>query len=192
MIKKLYSITLALLCFLVAQTSFASVPTLAVTFDTNVYIYNGTSSQKSKIYSAEQKIRDVIASESFRTKVLNHTYGGAKRFVDSGGLTNSQIYYKILHGIERLNGIDDNEMDLKIKTYYESSNTVGYTSSSSSYINMNTKFLNQYTSNQVARNMTHEWLHKLGFHHAVNYSYSRDFSVPYAIGKIVEELARYH
>ena len=32
---------------------------------------------------------------------------------------------------------------------------------------MNTKFMNSYTSNQVARNMMHEWLHKLGFKHAI-------------------------
>ena len=191
MTKKLYSTIVALLT-IGSHTASASVPTLAVTFDTNVGIYSATSSQISKIRTAERKIRDVVASESFRTKVLNHSYNGIKRFVDNDGLSNSQIYYKILRGIERLNRIDDNEMDLKIKTYYESSNTVGWTSTGSSYINMNTKFLNQYNSSQVARNMTHEWLHKLGFSHAVSYSTSRNYSVPYAIGSIMESLAAYH
>lgn len=189
MTKKFYSLVVAALSLLAAQASFAAVPTLAVTFDTNVEIFNATSSQVTKIRSAERKIREVVASEEFRLKVLNHTYGGVKKFVDNGGLTNTQIYYKILNGIEKLNGINDNEMDLKIKTYYENSTTVGYTSTSSAYINMNTKFLNEYTSNQVARNMTHEWLHKLDFHHAVSYSTSRDYSVPYGIGKIIENLA---
>ena len=191
MTKKLYSTIVALLT-IGSQTVFASVPTLAVTFDTNIGIYSATSSQILKIRTAERKIRDVVASESFRTKVLNHSYNGVKRFVDNNGLSNSQIYYKILRGIEKLNRIDDNEMDLKIKTYYENSNTVGWTSTGSSYINMNTKFLNQYSSNQVTRNMTHEWLHKLGFSHAVDYSTSRNYSVPYAIGSIMESLAAYH
>jgi hypothetical protein len=174
---------------IIANSSYAAVPTLALTFDTNVNTYNMTSTQEAKIQKAEYKIQKVIASEAFRTKVLNHTYNGVKKFVDNGGLTNSQIYTKILEGMENFKQTKNNTMDLNIKVYYENSSTVGYTSTSSSYINMNTKFFNTYTSNQVARNMTHEWLHKLGFHHAVSYSTSRNYSVPYAIGKIMETLA---
>jgi hypothetical protein len=174
---------------LVSQVALATVPTLATTFDTNVVYYSGTSSQKTKMDSAEQRIKNIVRSEEFRTIVLNHSYGGIKRFVDNGGLTNSQIYYKILNGIEGWNGSNDNEMDLRIKTYYENSNTVGYTSTTSSFININTKFLNSYSISETAKTMIHEWLHKLGFKHAVNYSYSRDFSVPYGVGRIVKELA---
>lgn len=121
--------------------------------------------------------------------MINFTYNGVKKFVDNDGLTNTQIYYKILNGAEKLLPTADNEMDLKIKTYYESSSTVGYTSTSSLYINMNTKFLNNYTVAETAKTMTHEWLHKLGFHHAVSYSTSRDYSVPYGVGRIMKELA---
>lgn len=80
-------------------------------------------------------------------------------------------------------------MDIGIKLYYENSSTVGYTTTTSKIINMNTKFFNTYSSSGVSRNMMHEWLHKLGFKHAVNYSSSRDYSVPYAIGSIMEKLA---
>ena len=174
---------------IVANSSYAAVPTLAMTFDTAVNTYSMTSSQEAKIQKAEYKIMKVIGSESFRTKVLNHTYGGVKKFVDNGGLTNAQIYTKILEAMESYKKTKNNTMDLNIKVYYENSSTVGYTTTTSSYINMNTKFMNSYTSNQVARNMMHEWLHKLGFKHAVSYSTSRNYSVPYAIGKIVETLA---
>lgn len=174
---------------LAANSSFAAVPTSALTFDTNVTTYSMTSSQEAKIQKAEEKIKDVIGSEEFRTAVLNHTYLGRKQFKDNGGLTNSEIYTKILNGAERLTPTKDNEMDLKIKVYYENSNTVGFTSSSSSYINMNTKYLNGYTSNEVAKTMMHEWLHKMSFHHAASYSTSRNYSVPYAIGSIVMKLA---
>ena len=54
---------------------------------------------------------------------------------------------------------------------------------------MNTKYLSTYTPAQVSRNMTHEWLHKIGFGHASSYSVSRDYSVPYGIGNIMERLA---
>lgn len=176
--------------FVTVNSVSASVPTLALTFDTNVVTHNMTSSQEAKIQRAEDKIKAVIASEAFRSRILNHTYNGKKTFVDNRGLTNSQIYMKILNGAEKLQPAKNNQMDLGIKVYYEDSNTVGYTMTNSKFINMNTKYLNKYTANQVTRNMIHEWLHKLGFGHDVNYSTSRDYSVPYAVGRIMEELAR--
>jgi 3-oxoacyl-[acyl-carrier-protein] synthase III len=188
MIKKVF-VFFVLLSTFHSLTSFAAVPTLALTFGTNVQTYGVTSTQETKIRTAEEKIKEVIGSEEFRLRVLNHTYNGIKTFVDNGGLTNGQIYLKILNAAEVLLPVSDNELDLGIKTYYQNSSTVGYTYSNSSYIFMNTKFLNQYNPNQVSRNMIHEWLHKLGFRHASYYTTSRNYSVPYAIGKIMEELA---
>lgn len=189
MVRKLSVMTFAYALFVFTQTANAAVPTLAMTFDTNVRTYGMTSSQEAKIQKAEYKIRKVIGSEAFRTKVLNFTYNGKKQFNNNNGLTNSQIYTKILNGMENFLKSNNNAMDLNIKVYYENSSTVGYTTTTSSYINMNQKFFNTYTSNQVTRNMMHEWLHKIGFGHAVSYSTSRDYSVPYAIGKIMEQLA---
>ena len=172
-----------------SPTGHAEVPTLALTFGTNVFISNGTTTQRSKIDKAEIKLREIIQTPEFRSRVLNFTYNGSKRFVDNGGLTNSQIYYKILKAAEVLIPTVDNELDLKVKTYYQNSNTVGYTYPSSLYINMNTKYLNNYTIAQTAKTLAHEWLHKMGFKHAVTYSISRDYSVPYGIGRIVQDLA---
>lgn len=187
--KQISSLAITAFGLVASGTSFAYVPTLAMTFDTNVATYGTTSSQEAKIQRAEEHIKAVIGSEEFRTKVLNFTYNGKKQFNYNNGLTNAQIYQKILEASETLTPGKDNEMDLKIKTYYENSSTVGYTSTGSGYINMNTKYLNTYTSGAVARNMTHEWLHKLGFKHQVAYSTSRDYTVPYAIGKIMEQLS---
>jgi 3-oxoacyl-[acyl-carrier-protein] synthase III len=167
----------------------ATVPTLAETFATNVFMYNGTSSQRAKIDLAEQKLREVIHTKEFKNRVINFTYNGTKRFVDNKGLTNTQIYYKILNAAEKLLPVIDNELDLNIKTYYSSSSTVGYTSSNINYINFNTKYLKSYSLSETAKTMMHEWLHKLGFGHAYSYSTSRNYSVPYGIGKIMMELA---
>ena len=175
--------------FLVSSASFAIVPTKAMTFDTNVTPYGTSSAQESKLQDAERKIKAVVGSEAFRTAVLNHTYGGRKTFKDNGGLTNTQIYTKILDAAEKLTPAKNNTMDLGVKMYYENSDTVGFTSTGSKVINMNTKFFNQYSASGVSRNMMHEWLHKIGFHHAVSYSTSRDYSVPYGIGSIMERLA---
>lgn len=172
-----------------AQASFAAVPTQALTFDTNVQTVSMTSSQEAKIQAAERKIRAVIGSSEFRSRVLNHTYGGKKTFLNNGGYTNAQIYQKILDGAEKLQPSKNNAMDLIVKLYYQNSSTVGYTSTSSKTINMNTKFFNKYTSSQVAHNMMHEWTHKLGFSHTSYYTSSRIYSVPYALGKIMNDLA---
>lgn len=172
-----------------AQASLAAVPTLATTFDTNVTTVGMTSSQQAKIQAAERKIRALIASEAFRTRVLNHTYNGKKQFLSNNGLTNAQIYQKILEGAEKLSPSKNNAMDITVKLYYQNSSTVGYTTTSSKVINMNTKFFNKYTSSEVAHNMMHEWMHKLGYSHTSYYTSSRIYSVPYAIGKIVNELA---
>lgn len=187
MIKWIFSYTL--LTILSFQAAFATVPTQALTFGTNIEISNATTTMYYKIRKAEELIKKVIATDAFRDRVINHTYNGAKTFVDNGGYTNAQIYQKILDGAERLNNIANNVMDLQIEMYYESSSTVGYTYSSSPKIYANTKFYNTYTPAQMTGNMTHEWLHKLGFTHAYYYSSSRDYSVPYAIGKILRELA---
>lgn len=173
-----------------AATNFsqASVPTLAETFTTNILVDGGTSSQRSKIDSAETKIRNIVRTQEFKDRVINFTYNGVKRFVDNGGLTNTQIYYKILNAAELAAPTLDNEMDLKVRTYYQNSSTVGYTSNGLT-IYFNTKFLNGYTIAEAAKTLTHEWLHKIGFRHAVYYSTSRDYSVPYGIGRIMKELA---
>jgi hypothetical protein len=171
-------------------STYASMPTLAYTFDTNVKIINMTRAQENKIRDAEEIIKDIVASDAFRRKVLGHTYLGKKTFVDNKGLTNSQIYYKILYGAEKLYPRQNNQIDMGVKLYTDDASiTVGYTTPSISYININTKYFNKYTSSQVAHNMMHEWMHKIGFEHDVQFSPKRNYSVPYAIGKIILELA---
>jgi hypothetical protein len=166
------------------------LPTAAYTFDTNVTYVNADATQTAKFDRALDIIKKVIATEEFRRRVLNFTYNGTKQFIDNNGLTNAQIYQVILDGAERLQPVVDNEMDLDVELYYEASSTVGYTYSNVSKIFVNTKFFNSYTPAGVAHNLTHEWLHKLGFKHAATYSVSRDASVPYAVGYIVGEIGK--
>jgi hypothetical protein len=176
---------------LLSQSVFAAVPTKALTFATNVEINAATSaSRKTKIETAAELIKEVVSTDEFRNQVLNFTYSGRTQFNNNDGYTNAEIYQIILDGAEELNKSKDNEMDLPVVTYYESSSTVGYTSTDVNTIYMNTKFLDQYTAAEASGNMMHEWLHKLGFSHSYYYSSSRDYSVPYAIGYIMENLAK--
>ena len=167
------------------------VPTNAVTFNTNIKTFNFTTSGKKKISTAAELIKEVVASEEFKNKVLNHRYNGKKQFANNQGLTNKQIYNKILNGAEVLKKTIDNEMDLELELYTDNkSNTVGYTFPSTNRIWMNSKYFNQNTAALVTTNMMHEWLHKLGFDHDADVTARRPYSVPYAIGYIVRDLAK--
>ncbi len=131
-----------------------------------------------------------MATEEFRTAVLNHTYNGSKTFVDNGGFSNAQIYQKILDGAESLQPTKNNTMNMEVELYYAATSTVGYTYANSKRIWVNTKYFNSNPVTSVSSNLFHEWLHKLGFKHAVSYSTSRDYSVPYAIGRIIGSLGK--
>ncbi|MBA2403573.1 MAG: hypothetical protein H0V66_02280, partial [Bdellovibrionales bacterium] len=143
-----------------------------------------------KVEKAIAIIKKVIASEEFKNKVINFTYGGKKTYVDNDGFSNEEIYQKLLDGSESLRPGNDHTMDLDLELYYSSKNTVGYTYPSGLRIWMNTKYFDAYTPSEVAGNVFHEWTHKLGFGHASSYSVSRDSSVPYALGYLIEELGK--
>lgn len=181
---------LAVLSLILSFTVNAySVPIEATTFETNITFNNFSITQKDKVYKATDLIKEVIASDEFRNAVLNHEYNGKKQFNDNNGLTNSQIYTKILQGAEKLTPSKNNAMDVTLELYTGNNLTVGYTNPGTRVIYMNTKFFNTYTPPSVSANLIHEWLHKLGFDHAVQYSPSRDYSVPYAIGSIMRRIA---
>lgn len=173
-----------------SDTDSTALPNLAYTFETNINFINTTVTQEEKFTAALELIKKVIATEEFRSRVLNHTYNGVLTFVDNGGFTNSQIYQKILDGAETLYPAKNNTMDMGVETYYAATTTIGYTYSNSTQIWVNTKYFNTNSVAAVASNLMHEWLHKLGFKHATYYSASRDYSVPYAIGRMIGSLSR--
>jgi hypothetical protein len=163
---------------------------LADTFDANFYQVNFDANQQGKIEKAIVIIKLVVATEEFRTRILNHTYNGSKTFVDNQGYTNAQIYQRILEAAENLQPARNNIMDAEIELYTDNSNIVGYTYPTSKKIWVNTKYFNSYTAAGVAHNLFHEWMHKLGFDHATSWSASRDYSVPYALGLIVGSIGK--
>lgn len=168
------------------------LPNEALTFDTNLSLVNFSSTQQSKILKAAELIRQVVATEEFRHAVMNFTYQGQKAFIDNGGLSNAQIYQRFLEGAEKLSPSRNNAMDVQVELYYEASMTIGYTKPDSKKIWINTKYFNYYSAAQVAGNLTHEWVHKLGFGHDSAWNESRSSSVPYALGYLMERLAKTH
>lgn len=169
---------------------YSGVPLEAETWETNIYFVNFSFDQEQKVLKAAELIKGVISSKEFRDRVINFSYSGQNSFIDNKGLSNIQIYQKILNGAESLLPQKNNRMDLEVELFSESSSTIGYTYPSTVRIWMNTKYFNYYSPYDVTDNLMHEWMHKLGFDHAANWSPSRDHSVPYAIGYLVEELSR--
>jgi ribosomal protein L21 len=165
------------------------VPSAALNFEVNLNLNKFNSTQEDKVLEAADLIKKVVASEEFKKKVLSYKYRGKKAFNDNAGLSNAQIYKKIIEGSEKLRPGKDNEMDLDLEVYKENNNTVGYTYPSVIRVWMNSKYLNKNSPAKVTTNMMHEWLHKLGFKHDVKATPDRKHSVPYAIGYIVAKLA---
>lgn len=161
-------------------------------FDVNALTFGFSRSQDEKIQKAAALIRRIVASEEFKQRVLNYTYKGKKQFFDNDGLTNKQIYQKIIEGSEKMTGLGKNStMDLELELYTDhESNTIGYTYPNIVRVYMNRKYFNKFKPYQVADNMMHEWLHKIGFDHEVKVTPDRRHSVPYAVGYIVKAMAR--
>ena len=165
------------------------VPSAAQNFEVDLKLNNFDANQEDKVLVASDLIKKVVATEEFKNAILNYTYQGKKTFVDNDGLSNAEIYQKILEGSEKLHPGKNNQMDLEIEIYQANTTVIGYTLPNELKIWMNAKFFNQNMAPKVSENMMHEWLHKIGFKHDFASTPSRPFSVPYAIGYLVGRIA---
>jgi hypothetical protein len=174
-----------------AQIASGVAPIQAQTFDINANMSGFERDHEDKIQRAFDLIRRVVATDEFKRRVLGYKWKGKAQYVDNGGNTNSDVYKKILNASETLTPGNNNTMDLNLESYNESANVIGYTMPGIRTIFMNKRYLGKssFKPNQVAMNLIHEWLHKLGFKHAQKNSASRPHSVPYAVGYIMRDIA---
>jgi hypothetical protein len=161
----------------------------SLNFDTGIKLINFNNHQAKKIKKATELIKKIVRSEEFKNRVLEFEYKGKKQFFDNLGLTNQEIYERIINGAETMNPEKNSKMDVEIELYHEKTNTIGYTYPNVVRIWMNKKYFEKYSPVQVADNLFHEWMHKLGFDHALRHNQDRPYSVPYALGYLIEELA---
>lgn len=192
MIRTFSPFFLPFFIFLFLKSCFASeeVPAQALSWNADLFLTNFNREQEDKVKKAVEIIKKVIALKEFRDRILNYSYKGVNNFFENGGLTNAEVYQKLLEGAERIgNTTKNNTLDVELELYYQSTNTIGYTYPNTTRIWMNTKYFNKYTPIKVADNLMHEWMHKIGFTHAVTWSKDRDHTVPYAVGYLIEELA---
>ena len=161
----------------------------------DVHFRNFTECDKQKVRDAIVILERVMNSEEFKERVLSFTFKGETRFHQNNNMTNQEIYDLLMTGEEVLIPGADGVMNFDL-TLYRSwnpfSKVKGYTLPDTIRIWLNKKFFRRssWTSVDVASNMAHEWVHKMGFGHDYNYNSDRPYSVPYAIGHIVGEVAR--
>lgn len=157
--------------------------------DVNIKFFKFKEDEKQKVLRAIEIIKQVMTTEEFKQEILNYRYEGQKQFKDNKGMSNEDILNLIFEGAEILSPTKNYAMDVELELFHEDTKTIGYTYPDTKRIWMNRKFFDHYTPFQVADNLFHEWMHKLGFEHDHKFSHDRKHSVPYAIGYIVERLA---
>lgn len=152
-----------------------------------------SSSELVKVHSAADILERTVNSPEFRSAITNHTYQGQKTFVQNNGLSNEQIYEKILTGAEMLKPEINHTIDLNLTIYWSSwfsRGTVGYTYPDTLRIWVNRRHFQYFEPRSVAANMMHEWMHKIGFDHDFKSTSRRPYSVPYAVGELVIKTAQ--
>jgi len=163
--------------------------------DIEVKTRNFKESDKRKLYKAIEILKIVINSQELKEKILNHKFRGQTTFHQNNGITNSQIYNHLMTGAENLKPDSDKIMNFDL-TLYRSKNpwskVKGYTKPDTMRIWLNKKFYKRssWTPVDVAANMAHEWIHKMGFGHDYYYNEDRPLTVPYAIGYLVSSVAK--
>lgn len=160
-----------------------------------VFLRNFTEKDTKKLNQAVKVLNTVMNSEEFKKAVLSYTFKGETRFHKNNGMSNEEILNHLMTGAEDLMPEVDYVMNFDL-TLYRSLNpwskVKGYTLPDTMRIWMNKKYYRRssWTKYDVAANMAHEWVHKMGFGHAYENNPDRPHSVPYAIGRIVGELGK--
>lgn len=109
-------------------------------------------------------------------------------FEDNLGLADQEIYQKIMKGAEVLDPTEDHEADIYMKIDRRNKRgVIGYTYPKTNWQWVYSWVLEEFTQEEVAMNIVHEWLHKLGFDHDFFNTPEREHSVPYAVGYFVRD-----
>jgi hypothetical protein len=137
--------------------------------------------EKEKFHKAMSKCEVILNSEKFKNELLN------LKLEQTEGKTNLQIYDEIMLGADKLNKEADQDVDVYLTIYYSFKSTVGYTYPSTWRTWINRKFFSKFDEGEIAGNVMHEYMHKLGYGHRTAKDHN---SVPYAVGYLVRDLIK--
>lgn len=148
-----------------------------------------------KIMIASGYVEEFVNSDEFERLVLNFSFidsnDRVQRKFHFTDLSNQEVLAKILSGSEVLSPDDDHEADIQVELDNSwSRNVIGYTYPTTPWQWIYAKFFRNWSAEEIAGNLMHEWLHKIGFDHEFYYTYDRDYSVNYALGYACSEFAK--
>ena len=169
------------------------------------YEENLTVVEEVKLKQAADHIYKTFNSKNFQEKILNYawrenTYKGFWRwkkissyrvyraFSNNEGRSNKEVFNHLIKGKENLSDKENSQMDITVKIDRRNKRSVlGYTYPNSVAQYIYTLFFKNGSVEEIAGNMVHEWVHKMGYKHGKYYSTSRQNSVPYGVGYLVRD-----
>ncbi|MEO6524940.1 MAG: hypothetical protein ABIN91_24855 [Mucilaginibacter sp.] len=150
-----------------------------------------------RIEEAQQLLIKVVNHDKFKERVLRFTTDGLYRFhyrksflgnwIDKP-YSNRQVY----EIITRSSVSDDTaeQIDMKVAVLPgKDIDALGYTSPGGDLIYTYRNWVNNLSMAQYVGHLAHEWCHQLGFDHESKRTERNEHSVPFGIGKIIENIA---
>ena len=164
-------------------------------FRTNLKSSNFFTNDLIKLNKAVKYVEEFVNSEEFGHLVLDFKFtdydGNDHQNFHYTKLTNLEVYEKIMAGREVLTPEADGEADIQIELDTSwTRNVIGYTYPTTAWQWIYAKFFRNWSAEEVAGNIMHEYMHKLGFDHEYGWTFEREFSAPYALGYACEKYAK--
>lgn len=156
--------------------------------------------KKATNFSKEEKIRlevmmtsieKIINSSQFKARVLAHQFNNVETFAANDGLSNAQILTKLLDGKETRSRVADQKWSFVLSRKYQWkwwSSVTAFTSGNTDVITIYHSYIRDASNYELVRTLCHEYTHKLGFGHPDKIEAVWDFTVPYAVGAICQEV----
>ncbi|MEO5891962.1 MAG: hypothetical protein ABIQ31_17070 [Ferruginibacter sp.] len=152
------------------------------------------STQEQFVKRAMHKFEAVMNTSLLKERILMFDTITGHGFEDNSGLTNREIYEKLMAGSETYNPEKKFQADLFLileenhSPFFSLNPAIGFGLPGSKEITTYTWWFDKASEARYAGHIAHEWSHKVGFDHSFEPTSVRQFSVPYAFGNIIEEL----
>ena len=171
-----------------------------------------TEAERKKAHEALAYGVEILGSQGFKDFVMNYSWSITyttgmwwwKRTVTEKGdnfrwnwmddgdpMTKEELYQTVMRAKElNLGEAADEEVDIFVEIDRGSNRgVIGYTNPGTKWQWVYSWFFKTYGVDEVAGNLIHEWLHKIGFDHEFKRSVLRDYTFVYAVGNwIVEQV----
>lgn len=147
--------------------------------------YENTAKEAGELFAK------VFNMAEFRTSVLDFSWNGKNEFANNNGLSNEEVFNKLFSGEEIADPSQNFTADFILQAYskwWPLGSAVGFTDADAGKIYTKWHFIKNAEIKELAAHYAHEYCHCIGFEHDYDNTPERPFSVPYAIGDIVENI----